>query len=152
MALGFLQKVSPEYVLGKAFLDIKKYGVDGLKPYLTEEAKKKLEIISGGMSLISAFGKIVGSLSDSNEDSDREGSDKEGFGKAVSFLMEKMSEFDFGYKNMVKESDTAKAVLTFEYPDVMEGTFDIRMIKQDKEWKINDLSMPHFDKVSLPVK
>ena len=66
--------------------------------------------------------------------------------------MEKMSEFDFGYKNMVKESDTAKAVLTFEYPDVMEGTFDIRMIKQDKEWKINDLSMPHFDKVSLPVK
>ena len=64
----------------------------------------------------------------------------------------KMSEFEFGYKNMVKDSDTAKAVITFEYPEVMEGTFDIRRIKQDKEWKRNDLSMPHFDKVSLPIK
>lgn len=73
-------------------------------------------------------------------------------GKAVNFLMEKMSEFDFGYKNMVKDSDTAKAVITFEYPEVMKGTIDISMIKQDKEWKIDNLSMPHFDKVSLPIK
>ena len=51
-----------------------------------------------------------------------------------------------------KDSDTAKAVITFEYPEVMEGTIDITMIKQDKEWKIDGLSMPHFDKVSLPIK
>ena len=142
MALGFLQKISPEYVLGKAFLDIKKSGIDGLKPYLTEETKKKVEIITGGMSLVSTVGKMVGASDDSKEDSN----------KAVNFLMEKMSEFDFGYKNMIKDSDTAKAVITFEYPEVMEGTIDITMIKQDKEWKINGLSMPHFDKVSLPIK
>ncbi len=132
---------------GRRFLDIKKSWIDGLKPYLTDEAKKKLEIISGGVSLISTIGKMVGSASESAEDSDKESTNK-----AVSFLMEKMSEFEFGYKNMVKDSDTAKAVITFEYSEVMEGTFDIRMIKQDKEWKINDLSMPHFDKVSLPIK
>ena len=147
MALGFLQKISPEYVLGKAFLDIKKTGIDGLKPYLTEETKKKVEVLEGGVSLISSVGKIVGSLSDSKEDSGKEDSNK-----AVSFFMEKMSEFDFGYKNMVKDSDTAKAVITFEYPDVMEGTIDITMIRQDKEWKNNGLSMPHFDKISLPIK
>ena len=147
MALGILKKVSPEYVLGKAFLDIKKHGIDGLKPYLTEEAKKKVEVISGGMSLISSVGKIVGSLSDSKEDSDKDDSNK-----AMNFLMEKMSEFDFSYKNMIKDSDTAKAVIEFEYPEVMEGTVDIHMIKQDKEWKIDNLSMPHFDKFSLPVK
>ena len=28
MALGILKKVSPEYVLGKAFLDIKKSGLE----------------------------------------------------------------------------------------------------------------------------
>ena len=142
MALGILKKVSPEYVLGKAFLDIKKSGIDGLKPYLTAEAKKKVEVVQGGMSLINTVGKLVGSSDDSKEDSN----------KAVNFLMEKMSEFDFSYKNMIKDSDTAKAVIEFEYPEVMEGTVDIHMIKQDKEWKIDNLSMPHFDKFSLPVK
>ena len=142
MALGILKKVSPEYVLGKAFLDIKKSGIDGLKPYLTAEAKKKVEVVQGGMSLINTVGKLVGSSDDSKEDSN----------KAVNFLIEKMSEFDFSYKNMIKDSDTAKAVIEFEYPEVMEGTVDIHMIKQDKEWKIDNLSMPHFDKFSLPVK
>ena len=142
MALGILKKVSPEYVLGKAFLDIKKSGIDGLKPYLTAEAKKKVEVVQGGMSLINTVGKLVGSSDDSKEDSN----------KAVNFLMEKMSEFDFSYKNMIKDSDTAKAVIEFEYPEVMVGTVDIHMIKQDKEWKIDNLSMPHFDKFSLPVK
>ena len=142
MAFGFMQKISPEYVLGKAFLDIKKSGIDGLKPYLTAEAKKKVEVIEGGMSIINTVGKLVGSSDGSKEDSN----------KAVNFLMEKMSEFDFGYKNMVKDSDTAKAVISFEYPEVMEGTIDISMVRQDKEWKIDNLSMPHFDKVSLPIK
>jgi len=142
MALGILKKVSPEYVLGKAFLDIKKSGIDGLKPYLTAEAKKKVEVIEGGMSIINTVGKLVGSSDGSKDDSN----------KAVNFLMEKISEFDFGYKNMIKDSDTAKAVIEFEYPEVMEGTVDIHMIKQDKEWKIDNLSMPHFDKFSLPVK
>lgn len=142
MALGILKKVSPEYVLGKAFLDIKKSGIDGLKPYLTAEAKKKVEVIEGGMSIINTVGKLVGSSDGSKDDSN----------KAVNFLMEKMSEFDFGYKNMIKDSDTAKAVIEFEYLEVMEGTVDIHMIKQDKEWKIDNLSMPHFDKFSLPVK
>lgn len=142
MVLGILKKVSPEYVLGKAFLDIKKSGIDGLKPYLTAEAKKKVEVIEGGMSIINTVGKLVGSSDGSKDDSN----------KAVNFLMEKMSEFDFGYKNMIKDSDTAKAVIEFEYPEVMEGTVDIHMIKQDKEWKIDNLSMPHFDKFSLSVK
>ena len=69
MALGILKKVSPEYVLGKAFLDIKKSGIDGLKPYLTAEAKKKVEVVQGGMSLINTVGKLVGSSDDSKEDS-----------------------------------------------------------------------------------
>ena len=123
-------------------MDIKKSGIDGLKPYLTEETKKKVEVITSGVSLISSVVQLIGGSDDSKDESN----------KAVNFLMEKMSEFDFGYKNMIKDSDTAKAVITFEYPDVMEGTIDITMIKQDKEWKINGMSMPHFDKLSLPIK
>lgn len=32
----------------------------------------------------------------------------------------------------------------------MEGTVEISMIKQDKEWKIDNLDIPHFDKFTLP--
>ena len=74
-------------------MDIKKSGIDGLKPYLTEETKKKVEVITSGVSLISSVGKIIGASDDSEDESN----------KAVNFLMEKMSEFDFGYKNMIKE-------------------------------------------------
>lgn len=140
MAIGVLKKISPEYVLGKAFMDIKKSGLDGLKPYLTEEAKKKVELISSGMTLVSSVGKLFGGSTDSKDESN----------KAVSFLMEKLSECEFGYKDLLKGSDSAKAVISFKYEDIMEGTVDISMIKQDKEWKIDSLSMPHFDKLSLP--
>ena len=145
MALGVLQKISPEYVLGKAFMDIKKKGLDGLRPYLTEEANKMVDVIKAvadGMDLLSTVGKLVGGTTDLKEESK----------KAISFLMDKMSVFDFDYKNMVKDGDTAKAVIAFKYEDVMEGTMDICMIKQDKEWKINNLGMPHFDKLALPIK
>lgn len=41
MAIGFIKRISPEYVLEKAISDIKKSGIEGLKPYLTSGARKK---------------------------------------------------------------------------------------------------------------
>lgn len=142
MAIGLLKKVSPEYVLGMAFMDIKKSGIDGLKPYLTEDAKKKVELVSSGMTLISTVGQLFRKSDDSGEDSN----------KAVNFLMEKLSECEFDFKDMLKGSNSAKAVISFKYQDIMEGTTDISMIKQDKEWKIDNLTLPHFDKFALPQK
>ena len=145
MALGFMKKISPEYVLGKAFMDIKKSGINGLRPYLTEDANKKVDLIqaiSSGMDLVSSVGKLVGASSDSKSESN----------KAVGFLMEKLAECEFEYKDMLKGSDSAKAVIAFKYKDIMEGTVDISMVKQDKEWKIDNLGMPHFDKLNLPQK
>lgn len=140
MAIGLLKKVSPEYVLGMAFADIKKSGINGLRPYLTEEANKKVDFIATGMDLVSSVGKLVGGATGSGD----------GSNKAVSFLMDKLSECEFDYKDMLKGSDSAKAVIAFKYKDIMEGTVDISMIKQDKEWKIDNLTMPHFDKFALP--
>ena len=140
MAIGVLKKISPEYVLGMAFADIKKSGISGLRPYLTEEANKKVDFISSGMTLISSVGKLVGAGNASDNESNKE----------VNFLMEKLSECEFDYKDMLKGTNSAKAVISFKYKDIMEGTEDISMIKQDKEWKIDNLSMPHFDKFALP--
>ena len=143
MALGVLKKISPEYVLGKAFMDVKKSGLNGLRPYLTTEANKKVDLIqavSSGIDLLSSIGNLTGSSADSKAESN----------KAVGYLLEKLSECEFDYKDMLKGSESAKAVVSFKYKDIMEGTVDISMIKQDREWKIDNLSMPHFDKLSIP--
>lgn len=135
MAVGLFKKISPEYVLGKAFLDMKKHGFDGLKPYLTAKALKKIEIIqtvSNGVSLFSSSSK-------SEEDSH----------SLIRFLIDKLSECDWSVKDIVKDSGNAKAVIGFEYEDQLAGTIDILMIKEDKEWRIDNLSIPHFDKINI---
>ena len=145
MAFGIMKKISPEYVLTQASKGIKKSGLDGLRPYLTKEANQKVDLIqavSTGIDVFSSIGKLTGASADSKNDSK----------KAMGFLLEKLSECEFEYKDMLKGSDSAKAVVLFKYRDIMEGTVEISMIKQDKEWKIDNLNIPHFDKFTLPER
>lgn len=50
----------------------------------------------------------------------------------------------------MKGSETSKAIVGFNYVDKMVGTVEMAMIKEDKIWKIDNLSMPKFDKFALP--
>ena len=116
-----------------------------MRPYLTEEANKKVDLIqavSTGIDLFSGIGKLAGASADPKNETK----------KAVGFLLEKLSECEFEYKDMLKSPDSARAVIAFRYRDVMEGTIDISMIRQDREWKIDNLGMPHFDKFNLPER
>ena len=136
MAVGLFKKISPEYVLGKAFLDMKKKGLDGLKPYLTASALKKVElvqIVSAGMNLFSM------SSSKSEEDTN----------SLTRLLLDKLSECEWSVKDIIKDSGTAKAVIGFKYEEQLAGTIDLSMIKEDKEWRIDNLSLPHFDKINI---
>ena len=136
MAVGLFKKISPEYVLGKAFLDMKKKGLDGLKPYLTASALKKVELIqtvSAGMNLFSM------SSSKSEEDTN----------SLTRLLLDKLSECEWSVKDIIKDSGTAKAVIGFKYEEQLAGTIDLSMIKEDKEWRIDNLSLPHFDKINI---
>ena len=145
MAFGIMKKISPEYVLTQASKDVKKSGLAGLRPYLTKEANQKVDLIqavSTGIDMFSKIGKPAGASADSRNDSN----------KAVGLLLDKLSECEFDYKDIVKSSENAKAVISFKYKDIMEGTVDISMIKQDKEWKIDNLNIPHFDKFNLPER
>ena len=136
MAVGLFKKISPEYVLGKAFLDMKKKGLDGLKPYLTASALKKVELVqtvSAGMNLFSM------SSSKSEEDTN----------SLTRLLLDKLSECEWSVKDIIKDSGTAKAVIGFKYEEQLAGTIDLSMIKEDKEWRIDNLSLPHFDKINI---
>ena len=130
MAFSLFKRISPEYVLEKVFADIKASGAEGLKPYLTASAKKKfdtLQVLSDGVGMFTG-----------------------GSGNALNFLLAKLSEFEWTIKDVLKGSESAKGVVGFKYEDIMEGTVELSMIKEDKEWKIDNLDMPKFDKFTLP--
>ena len=136
MAFGLAKRISPEYVLGKAFLDMKKNGLDGLKPYLTASALKKIELIQTVSSGMGMFSKIS---PNSGEDTNA----------PTKFLLEKLSECEWSIKDLLKGSTGTKAVIGFNYEDRLVGTIDLSMIKEDKEWRIDNLSLPHFDKIDI---
>lgn len=134
MAFTVFERWSPEYALNNAFDDINKSGLDGLKKHLTANALKKVEGLENlsenpGISLLT--NALMG-------------------GNAVSVLLEKLSECMWTIKDVMKGGETSKAIVGFNYEGKMVGTIELKMIKEDKIWKIDDLSMPKFDKFTLP--
>ena len=130
MAFGFMKRISPEYVAEHAIKDVKKEGLDGLKPYLTEKAEKnvqKMAAVSSGVSLFT-------------------GDDK------LSYFLGKLTECEWTVVDILKGSESAKATIGFAYrgeAEEIEGTLQLTMIKEDKEWKIDGVDMPKFGKFSI---
>ena len=130
MAFGFMKKISPEYVVDHAIIDMRASGLDGLKPYLTENAEKNVSTIvtvSGGVSLLTGSNK-------------------------VSVLFSRLSEFDWTVVEILKGSESAKAVLGFSIgngTEEIEGTLQLTLIKEEKEWRIDGVDMPKFSKFTV---
>ena len=72
-------------------------------------------------------------------------------GNAISVLLDKLSECDWTIGDVMKGSETSKAVICFDYQDKMTGSIELTMIKEGDIWKIDSLAMPNFDKFTLPV-
>lgn len=135
VAGGFLlyKTSTPEYALAKTIEDVKSSGMSGLKPHLTEDAIEKVEAIeewtdsSGVPSVLSAV----------TQDG------------AVSFIKSKMTEVNWTIEDVLKGKKQTDVVIGFDYNNSIVGTIDITMIKDGHEWKINGLSFPSFDKITL---
>ena len=133
MAIKLFERWSPEYALNKAFDDMKKSGLDGLKKHLTANALKNVQSMESisdnpGVSLLSTA--LLG-------------------GNAVSVLLGKLSECEWTIVDVMKGSETSKAITGFDYQDKMTGTMEMKLIKEDKIWKIDGLAMPKFEKFTL---
>ena len=130
MAFGFMKKISPEYVVEHAITDMKTSGLEGLKPYLTDRAEKNVETIisvSKGVSLLTG-------------------------GNRVSVLFDRLAECDWTVVDILKGSESAKAVLGFAInngTDEIAGTFQLTLIKEEKEWRIDGVDMPQFTKFTV---
>ena len=50
---------------------------------------------------------------------------------AINVLLDKLSECDWTIKDVMKGSETSKAIVGFNYQDEMTGTIEMTMIKED---------------------
>ena len=134
MAITLFERWSPEYALNKAFDDMRASGLDGLKKHLTANALKVVtgfESLSGRPELSLFTTALLG-------------------GDAMGLLLDRLSECDWTIKDVMKGSETSKAVVGFDYHDAMVGTIEMTMIKEERIWKIDGLGVPKFEKLNLP--
>ncbi|MCR4706481.1 MAG: hypothetical protein K5746_00905 [Clostridiales bacterium] len=130
MAFGFMKRISPEYVVEHAIMDMRTAGLEGLKPYLTDNAEKNVETI---ISVSNGVGLLTG-------------------GNKVSFLFDRLADFDWTVDEILKGSESAKAILRFSIEngtEEIEGTLQLTLIKEDKEWRIDGVDMPKFTKFTV---
>ena len=130
MSFNLLRRWSPEYALNEAYADVKEEGMNGLKKHLTANALKTIENVE---SIANLGTLVMGS-------------------NPTTLLLSKMSDFEYTVKDILKGSESARCVLEFYYKDTVSGTIEIKMIKEEKEWKIDSLGNPHFDKFELSTK
>ena len=133
MAASLFEHWSPEYALSNTFADVRESGLTGLKPHLTSNALKTvegLESIAGRPEVSLIASALLGS-------------------NAVKTLLGKLSECEWTIKDVMKGSESSKAVVGFNYQDKMAGTIELTMIKEEKTWKIDSLALPTFDKFAL---
>lgn len=135
MAFSLFERWSPEYALNNTFADMGAYGLDGLKKHLTSNALKTvngMESVANRPEVSLITSTLLG-------------------GNAVSVLLDKLSECDWTIGEVMKGSETSKAIICFDYQDKMTGSIELSMIKEGDIWKIDSLAMPKFDKFTLPV-
>ena len=116
MGISLFERWSPEYALDNAFDDMRKSGLEGLKKHLTSKALKTVENLEN-LSMnpeISMFTNVFMG------------------GNAVSVFLDKLSECEWTIKDVMKGSNTSKAIVGFNYQDEMVGTIQLTMIKEDK--------------------
>lgn len=119
---------SPEKTLHQISNDVKELGIDGLMPYLTEETKEKVSKITNvtDNKLVST----VLTLLDRTE--------------FVGVLKSNLKEVEWKLGNIEKNKSSADVTLEFNYIDLVQGTINIKMLKENGEWKISGIDMPKF--------
>ena len=93
MAFKFMKKISPEYVIEHAIKDVKTSGMEGLKPYLTEKAEKRVDtikLVSSGVDLFTG-------------------------GSMASLLLNKLSDCDWHVIDITKGFESAKGIVGFSF-------------------------------------
>ncbi len=122
---------TPEYTLLQAKRAIEKSGIEGLHPYLTQEAQEKVDLFFA-ITENEFVGAILEALNQS---------------ESVQAFREKIREVEWEVDEIRKSSKSADVVLAFDYQDKLGGTVELTMIREDGKWKIDEIGYPEFHEV-----
>lgn len=127
------QTTTPQYELARTIADVKAAGIDGLEEHLTDEAwdtvQKAVELAENPLAA-----GIMSMVTQNN---------------SLSVLESKLSETNWTLEDILTGENRADVVIGFNYEDKIIGTIDMAMIRIDREWKIDGLSMPSFEKFEI---
>lgn len=120
---------SPEYAAMKIVREMKESGMEGLRPYLTEDLQKKADAISS-ITNNKLVNLVIGLLG--KEDV---------INKIVSEL--KTVEWEVG--DIMKGKNQAVASVHFRYEESISGTMEVTMIREKDGWKISAVAIDQID-------
>ena len=123
---------TPEYALLKMARAVEQDGMEGLRPYLTEETQEKVDEISA-----IAESELVNSIMGLFNQNDY-----------VGVLKSELQEVQWDVADIMKGKNNAAVILGFNYDDKLIGTIEISMIRKGGDWKIDGLHFPEFDEIN----
>lgn len=123
---------TPEYALRIILEDVNAFGIEGLDAHLTGKAKAALDTLSS-VTESSLFNTIMGFVNQS---------------KYIGVLKSEIQEIHWEVGDILRGTEHAAVILHFNYQDALIGTIEISMIREEGEWKIDDIEFPEFTKIS----
>ncbi|MGN8945251.1 hypothetical protein ACTNEF_09140 [Bariatricus sp. HCP28S3_E4] len=123
---------TPDYALMKIMKDVKESGMEGLSAHLTSNAQETLDTVSG-ITDNKLFTMVMGLLNENDY---------------ADVLKSKLQETEWEIEDILKSSDKATVILSFNYDERLIGTIEGSMIKENGSWKIDGLKFPKFDEIN----
>lgn len=121
---------SPEYALMQIADDIQENGIEGITPHLTDDAKKTVSTI-----ISVTDNKFINSIFQFTQNED-----------FTDVLISNLKEIEWSLCEVLKSKEKADVVLEFNYNDKLSGTIEIKMIRENGDWKISGIGLPKLNK------
>lgn len=121
---------SPEYALMQIADDIEENGIEGIMTHLTDDAKKTVSTI---ISVTDS--KFINSIFQLTQNED-----------FTDVLISNLKEIEWSLCEVLKSKEKADVVLEFNYNDKLSGTIEIKMFRENGDWKISGIGLPKLNK------
>lgn len=124
---------SPLYALQSMLDDLEKDGIDGLRPYLTEDAQKTYDsfVEVSENPIVKQILKWM-DLED-----------------GVDAFKNKSADIEWEFVDILTSSQRADVYVRFNYQGDVKGMLELRMIKEEGEWKIDGFGIPEIENFEL---
>lgn len=121
---------SPEYALMQIADDIEENGIEGIMPHLTDDAKKTVSTI-----ISITENELINSIFSLTQNDD-----------FTNILKSNLKDIEWSLEEVLKNKEKADVVLGVNYNDKISGTIEIKMVRENGDWKISGLDLPTFNK------